>query len=169
MEVFGQNSFIYRIIYDRIVLSEVIAMTKTGEVIKVRPGRVQVAFCRPDACAKCGACEGGKKETLLWLKGTAGIGDIAVVDMPDRIFINASVIAYLLPLILFLAGLVGGHLLFPASETAEILCALGGVAIAAAVIALTEKKRKADPQWTPVIVDIIPVKERKEIDGTDTE
>ena len=98
-----------------------------------------------------------------------GIGNIAVVDMPDRIFINASVIAYLLPLILFLAGLVGGHLLFPASETAEILCALGGVAIAAAVIALTEKKRKADPQWTPVIVDIIPVKERKEIDGTDTE
>lgn len=151
------------------LMSEVFAMTRTGEVIKVRPGMVRVAFCRPDACAKCGACEGGKKETVLWLKGMAKVGDTAVVDMPDRILINASVIAYLLPLILFLAGLIGGHLLFPESEAAEILCAFGGVLLATVVIALTERKRRSDPKWTPVIVDVISPKERNEINGNDTE
>ena len=87
-------------------------MTRTGDVIKVKPGMVRVAFCRPDACAKCGACEGGKKETVLWLKGTASVGDTAVVDIPERILFKASVIAYLLPLVLFLGGLLLGNLFF---------------------------------------------------------
>lgn len=149
--------------------SEVWKMTRTGDVVKVRPGMVRVAFCRPEACAKCGACEGGKKETVLWLKGSAQVGDLAVVDIPDRIVINASVIAYLLPLLLFLAGLFCGHLFFPDSEIAEILCAFGGALLAVGLIILTEKKRRSDPKWTPVIKEIIPSKERIESDGNYTE
>lgn len=148
---------------------EVCRMTRTGEVIKTRSGMVKVAFCRPDACAKCGACEGGKKETVLWLQGNARIGDTAVVDMPDRIVVNASVIAYLLPLVLFMAGLFIGSLIRSESEIAEIVCALAGVLIAAVIIALTEKKRKKDPKWTPVIIDIIPGKERNEKNGNQSE
>ena len=144
-------------------------MTRTGDVIKVKPGMVRVAFCRPDACAKCGACEGGKKETVLWLKGTASVGDTAVVDIPERILFKASVIAYLLPLVLFLGGLLLGNLFFPESETAQILCAFGGVLTAAAVIFITEKKRKNDPKWTPVIIDVIPGHERSDKIGNHTE
>lgn len=144
-------------------------MNRTGEVTKVRPGMVRVAFCRPEACAKCGACEGEKKETVLWLKGEARVGDIAVVDIGDGVVINASVIAYLLPLICFLGGFVAGHLLFPGSELAEILCALGGLALATVLIVLTEKKRRKDPRWMPEIIEIIPGKERNELNGNQAE
>lgn len=144
-------------------------MNRTGEVTKVRPGMVRVAFCRPDACAKCGACEGGKKETVLWLKGEAKVGDIAVVDIKDGIVINASVIAYLLPLICFLGGFVAGHLLFHGKELAEILCALGGLILAGLLIVLTEKKRRKDPKWVPEIVEIIPGNERNEFNGNQAE
>ena len=69
---------------------------------------LQVTFCRPDACQSCGACEGGKKQTTIWVKGEAKVGDIAVVDMPDKTVIRASLIAYGLPLILLLRLLFGG-------------------------------------------------------------
>ena len=144
-------------------------MNRTGEVTKVKPGMVRVAFCRPEACAKCGACEGGKKETVLWLKGEAKVGDIAVVDIGDGVVINASVIAYLLPLVCFLAGFVAGNLLFHGSELAEILCALGGLSLAAVLIVLTEKKRRKDPRWMPEIVEIIPGNERNEQNGNQAE
>ena len=54
-------------------------------------------------------------------------------------------------------------------ELAEILCALGGLILAGGLIVLTEKKRRADPRWTPEIVEIIPGKERNDQNGNQAE
>ena len=72
---------------------------------------MQITFCRPEACAACNACEGGKKEHSIWVRGEGRIGEIAIVDMPGRMVVKASAIAYGLPLLLLLAGMILGNVL----------------------------------------------------------
>ena len=131
-------------------------MRRPGEVTDSKNGWLQVTFCRPDACQSCGACEGGKKETVIWIRGEADIGDIAVVDMPDRTILRASAMAYLLPLFLFFVGLALGSLAAPGNEIGAILGAVLGLAFSFFILRLTEKKRKNHPDWNPQLIEVLP-------------
>ncbi len=131
-------------------------MRRPGEVTEVRNGMLQVTFCRPDACQSCGACEGGKKQTVIWVKGNARVGDIAVVDMPDRTVIRASLIAYGMPLVCLLLGLILGSVLVPGQELAGVAGAGIGLVISLILLKVTEKYRAGKPSWSPEIIDILP-------------
>ncbi len=131
-------------------------MRRPGEVTEVRNGMLQVTFCRPDACASCGACEGGKKQTVIWVRGEAKIGDIAVVDMPDKTVIRASLMAYGLPLILLLAGLIAGSTATQGNEIGGVIGAAAGLAISMILLKATEKNRSGKPGWSPEIIEILP-------------
>lgn len=135
-------------------------MTRSGEITKSGHGMIQISFCRPDACAKCGACEGGKKETVIWLKGNGNIGDTAIVDMPESVVASASALAYLLPLVCLLVGLLLCNVLFDGNEILMLVGGGIGLLLAMLLLKITEKKRTASPQWTPSLIDIIP-KEHK--------
>ncbi len=130
-------------------------MKRPGEVTQARNGMLQVTFCRPDACQSCGACEGGKKEHVIWVRGEAKVGDIAVVDMPDRTVVRASLIAYGVPLVFLLLGLVLGSALFPGNDLAAALGACIGLGGSLLVLKLTEKFRAGKPGWTPELVDVL--------------
>ncbi len=140
-------------------------MKRPGEVTQVRNGMLQVTFCRPDACHSCGACEGGKKEHVIWVRGEAQVGDIAVVDMPDSTVIRASFIAYGMPLVCLLLGLIAGNLLFPGKDLAAALGAAAGLVISLAVLKGTEKYRSGKPGWTPELVDVLAKGEKDEDKG----
>lgn len=131
-------------------------MKRPGEITDVKNGMLLVTFCRPEACQTCGACEGGKRQTRIWVKGNGHVGDIAVVDMPDSMVIRASLIAYGLPLLFLLLGLVAGTLLFPDNDVAAILGALLGLGLSLILLKVTERYRAGQPQWSPEVTQIIP-------------
>lgn len=132
-------------------------MERIGEVTAVRGEWLEVTFCRPADCEKCNACHGGQKQTVLRLKGQAAVGDMAVVEMPTATFMRASALAYAMPLLCLMAGLLLGSGLFPASaDLAGCIGALAGLAVSALALKLTERRRRQDARWQPKLTQIIP-------------
>ncbi|MBQ8072212.1 MAG: SoxR reducing system RseC family protein [Clostridia bacterium] len=130
-------------------------MRQPGEITEIRGGMMEVTFCRPEACAACNACEGGKREHKIWIRGEGRVGDIAIVDMPDRMVVRASVIAYGLPLAGLLGGMILGHLLSGGADAWTMAGA--AIGLGASLIALkgTEKRRAGRAEWSPRVVDIL--------------
>lgn len=135
-------------------------MQRTGEVTAVRGEMLEVTFCRPADCEKCNACHGGEKVTKLMIRGKANVGDIAVVEMPTKTVMQASGLAYGLPLVGLMVGLATGTLLFPQNrDIAGVLCGAAGLGLMVLIVHLTESKRRNDPRWKPQLIEIIPKNE----------
>ena len=130
-------------------------MRQPGEITRVQNGRIQVTFCRPEACAACGACEGGKKEHAIWVQGEGRVGDIAVVEMPDRMVAKASLLAYGLPLVCLLAGMILGSAITGGKDAGVIIGAAAGLAAGLLTLKLTEKRRTNRKEWTPRVVEVL--------------
>lgn len=134
-------------------------MERVGEVTAVygEPGNrmLQITFCRPADCGKCHACSGNQAQVQLMLKGEAELGDAAVVDMPTETVMKASLMAYVLPLVGLLGGAAIGGLLI-GSDLAAALTAVIGLGAALTVVAVTEKKRRNNPAWHPVLKQVLP-------------
>ena len=87
-------------------------MVRTGKVVGTDGKTIDVCFERPEMCAKCGACMGRKPhEETVKIEGTAAVGDTVAVEMPDAKIVKVSLIAYIIPLIGLLAGLLIGQVL----------------------------------------------------------
>ena len=117
---------------------------------------IEVTFCHPEECEHCHGCDGGHKASVLTLRGEGRVGDGAVVDLPDETLVKASLLGYLIPIAGLLLGMAIGRLVF----SSDIIAAIGGaigLAIPAGYVALTEKKRRNDPKWQPVLVKVLPV------------
>ena len=130
-------------------------MKRIGEVTAVKGEALEITFCRPADCGKCHACIGGKPTTVLELKGSAQVGDSAVVELPDSMVRKASLLAYILPL----GGLLGGAVLGSLMASGDTGAAVGGVAgLAAALLGvfIGEKKRRGDSAWAPQLIEIWP-------------
>lgn len=130
-------------------------MRQPGEITQVKNGMMQITFCRPEACAACNACEGGKKEHSIWVRGEGRIGEIAIVDMPGRMVVKASAIAYGLPLLLLLAGMILGNVLTSGTDAGTAAGAAAGLAAGLGILKLTEKRRRDREEWSPKVVDIL--------------
>ena len=130
-------------------------MRQPGEITQVRDGMIQVTFCRPDACAKCNVCEGGKREHSIWVRGAGRVGDIAVVEMPNGMVFRASLLAYGIPLAGLIAGLMLGLLVSGWNETVGAIGAAFGLALGFLILRITERNRTGRDEWTPKVVDIL--------------
>ena len=137
-------------------------MRQPGEITDSRNGMMEITFCRPEACAACHACEGGKKEHRIRVKGEGRIGDIAIVDMPDRMVAKASAIAYGLPLMGLLTGMLAGYAVSGGKDVPSLTGAALGLAVSLLVLKLTEKRRAGREEWTPRGVDILEKGEQME-------
>ena len=135
-------------------------MERLGEVTRVDGEWLEITFCRPSDCEKCHACMGGAQETTIRLKGTAAVGDKALVSMPASTIMKASALAYALPLAGLLLGMLAGDALLPSENSVgAIIGAVIGIGIPALWLFLTDKKRRNDPKWTPQIISVIHMKE----------
>lgn len=131
-------------------------MERVGEVTAVRGEYVEITFCRPADCGSCHACQGARDRMQVTVKGTAEVGDLAVVDMPASMVMKASLLAYVVPLVGLLVGLAAGTLLFPAQEAvAGVVGGALGLALALGVVGLTEKKRRNAPEWKPQLMRVL--------------
>ncbi|MBR0226921.1 MAG: SoxR reducing system RseC family protein [Clostridia bacterium] len=128
-------------------------MLRTGKVVAANGGELEVCFERPEACAHCGQCGGQKEKTLVKLPGDVPVGRWIDVDMPEGQVLKASVLAYVLPLVMLLGGLALGSLLF----AQEALWAVTGIlcmGLAWLILRLIEKRMKKKDVWQPQIVNV---------------
>ena len=130
-------------------------MQQIGEVTAVRGEMLEVTFCRPDDCEKCHGCDGHRKPSILTIPGKANVGDAVVVELPDRTLVKASLLAYVLPVAGLLAGLAVSMLCF-GSDAAAALGGFVGLGAMAALVAVTEKNRRGNSAWQPVVTKVIP-------------
>lgn len=128
-------------------------MLRTGRVVDAEEGQVSVCFERPEACARCGACAGGKHHTVVRVPGQAPLGSWVDVEMPDNQVIKASALAYVLPLAALLAGILGGTLLFE-SEALWALTGLICMGLAWAALRLIDRRMGKKQGWQPRIAAI---------------
>lgn len=131
-------------------------MTKFGQVASAQPENqtVTVRYARPDACEKCGACGGKTHEQAITLKGEAQVGDWVKVELPDGRFLNATAIAYLIPLACFLAGLFAGYLLSGQNELVAFAASLTGLGLSLLILKLADRRIAGKPEWTPRITAV---------------
>lgn len=131
-------------------------MTKFGQVkaYDTEKGVATIAYVRPDACAKCGACGSLSQTGTIELKADCKVGDWVRVELPEGRFMQATAVAYVVPLLGLLAGLGLGWLLGGGSDGASMLGAGLGLGLALAALRLNELRIKGKPEWTPRVTEV---------------
>ncbi len=122
-------------------------MKKAARVVNEN-GVLMAEVLREEACAHCHGCDLGRRERLLYPLNDESLreGDEITLELSDRTLSKTSLLAYGLPLVSLIAGLLLGRLLF-AQEWAQALSAILMLRVGLAVLAATEKKRKASGQY----------------------
>ena len=126
-----------------------------GLVTSIKDGTAQIRFLRGSACAHCGACLSvGDSEMEISLPNTLGAkeGDRVAVDLSPKRVVQASLIAYAVPLVLLIAGVIIG------SRFADWMgLALGLVAcgISYLILRFVEKKSAKSKSFQPRMTRIL--------------
>lgn len=141
-------------------------MTNKGVVTEVNGDTLTVAFERHEACGDCHACMHGSESCAkhtVKLKGKANVGDIIEVEMDSSHVMEASALAYMLPLAGFIIGLAGGWLVSKGmnSRSGELMMALFavlGMAVAYVIMRVLDPKLSKG-RWEQKIVSVTSAKE----------
>ena len=141
-------------------------MTNKGVVTEVNGDTLTVAFERHEACGDCHACMHGSESCAkhtVKLKGKANVGYIIEMEMDSSHVMEASALAYMLPLAGFIIGLAGGWLVSKGmnSRSGELMMALFavlGTAVAYVIMRVLDPKLSKG-RWEQKIVSVTPAKE----------
>ena len=126
-----------------------------GTVTRIAAGQAAVRFQRGSMCAHCGACLAvGEKELEMLVPNTlaALVGDRVSVTMEARRVVQASLLAYMIPLVLLLAGVWAGSLV---SDVMALALGVAGCGISFFILRWTERKRKRTNAFQPRMTAII--------------
>lgn len=137
----------------------------TGIIVQKKGENAILKMQKHSACAGCGACSMADEKMNLnveaFNEAGGNVGDLVEVQLNAPDLLKAAFIAYSIPLISLIVGVVGGiKLLEMLSYTGNIEAA-GGTAgavlmvISYALIRMNEKKFKKSGKYSPVIVNVI--------------
>ena len=131
-------------------------MVKYGQVTAYneRTGVATITYIRPEACAKCGACGGLSQNGTIDLKASCEVGNWVKVVLPDGRFMKATAVAYVIPLVGFLAGLFAGNAFSGGNELWTLGGSLIGLLICVAGLKLNEKRIAGNPDWMPHVAEV---------------
>ncbi len=130
-------------------------MEQTGIVEECAGAMARVKIMRSSACgdncAACGLC--ANKETLIEARNTCGAvkGDVVVLNMSGGRVLNAAFLAYIVPVLLLVAGAAAGEYVF-GSENAGILAGFALMAVSFIALHLFDKRLKS--RYSPEISGI---------------
>lgn len=91
-------------------------MNKIGIVKKIEDNFVIVEVERLDACKQCGGCiNSGSKKIEVKAKNSIPVdkNDKVGIAIKDLNIFGMSFFIYIIPLLFFLIGLVGGYIIYP--------------------------------------------------------
>jgi len=133
-------------------------MREVGLVTKLKGEFASVRIGRHSACGSCGKCgmSQNQKHVDFFVKNTLGAkpGDNVVLDIKEANTLKLSVVAYVIPLVLgLLAFFVGILLEWP--DWANFLMFVGGCAVAYAIVALIDRRKKHQWVQSPDMVEIV--------------
>lgn len=130
-------------------------MVRTGFVKEKNGAKLRVCFGRPQACEGCKGCSKSFLPTkeLLTVFGEADVGDVVDVEIPEGHHLLATLLAYALPLCLFIAGLVLGDRM-NCNEGLTIAFSISGLAFGYLLSCGAEKLLRTKPEWQPKVVHV---------------
>lgn len=138
-------------------------MTETGQVIRVDGDKVVLQMVRNAACGSCNACSMAAESKNLELSAlnlcAAKAGDLVEIRLETDSFLSAVAIAYGIPLLCLLAGMIAGYLvagkIAPAQvEGISIIGGLTAMVISFLLIRSQEKKFKKE-KYIPKAVKVL--------------
>jgi len=128
-----------------------------GLVTGVQDGNAHIHFMRSSACAHCGAClTVGDTEMEITLPNTLGAkeGDRVAVDLSPKKVVQASLLAYALPLALLIAGVLVGSKIADWAGLALGVAACGcGYLILRIIEKFSAKKHSFQPRMERILED----------------
>lgn len=140
-------------------------MVRPGEVVEKKDGLLTVVFERPSACGNCNGCL-SKQCTNVELPGDAEVGDTVDVALPEKNIVRASAIAYVIPLLALLGGLLLGSLVhgpLGIAWNADLFAAaIGGVCLIIGLLIVygIDRRLRKKADWQPRIVAVHPEAEK---------
>ncbi len=148
-------------------------MTKFGQVISYdeQTGMATIEYARPDACGHCGGCAAASHRGTITLPADCAPGQWVRVELPESRFLQAIALAYLLPLVLFLAGLGLGFLLGGGGDGWTLLGGAAGLGLSLLTLRLSNRRIAGRQDWTPHVAAVYEQKPSMEeigCDGTPT-
>lgn len=126
-----------------------------GTVICVENDYATVRFQRNSMCNHCKICKSIDDNSVCAVvlnKIKAQEGDVVIVDFPGKKLIKASVVLYLIPLLVFLIGLILGHLI---NEMVSAIMAVCGCGLSFFIIRYIDRKVKTNNSYLPYISSVI--------------
>ena len=131
-------------------------MIRTGRVVEAKDGSLKVCFDRPEMCASCGKCGAhGIHQELVTVQGEAQVGNWVQVEMPDAQIVKVSLIAYVIPLVFLMAGLVIGQNVLGTDAWAAAL-GIGLMDVGLLIVRLIDRRLGGRPGWKPRLVNVLP-------------
>lgn len=104
-------------------------MQRRGEVVSREGGRVFIRTDRPADCHRCGLCAGAGDELVAVEDSALAVGTPVELSLDGGDYVRLTLLLYLLPAVVFVAGLAGGAYL--AGEAWGLVGGLAGLAAAA--------------------------------------
>lgn len=140
-------------------------MKEVGIVQRQVGKKAQVSIQRHAACGDCGACHVGKDkmtmEAMVYNEVGAEVGQLVEVEMQFANVMKASMIAYGIPLVMFILGAVAGfYVLNPLlgygeSPVLPFVTGLALTAISYGIIRALDKKGAFTKGYQPHITAIL--------------
>jgi sigma-E factor negative regulatory protein RseC len=120
-----------------------------GIVISTNGTNAKVRFLRGSACAHCGACLSvGESEMEVSLPNTLGakVGDRISVDLSPKRVVQASLLAYAVPLALLIGGVLLGSRI---SDWLGLALGVGACAVSFLILRLVDRRIRKKQSFQP--------------------
>ncbi len=133
-------------------------MREIGKVTKIHDGYATITVTKREECAKCGAC--GMTDTMSGIDfkckqiDNLSEGDIVSIELTDISKLVASILAFLVPLIILAFTLTLGFI-FIKNELIICLISILSIIVWYVLLSFIDKKIKNKNKFIPQIIDII--------------
>ena len=126
-----------------------------GLVVGLDGSMAQIRFLRGKQCANCGAClTAGESEMEIALENSLGakVGDRVVVDLLPKRVVQASLLAYAVPLAFLIAGVFLGGLV---SDWFGLVLGVAACGVAYGVLRLVDRRNRTKHRFQPCMERIL--------------
>ena len=120
-----------------------------GLVVGLNGNMAQIHFLRGKQCANCGAClTAGENEMEIALPNSLGakVGDRVVVDLSPKRVVQASLLAYAVPLAFLIAGVFIGGLV---SDWFGLVLGVVACGLAYGILRLVDRRNQKHHSFQP--------------------
>lgn len=135
---------------------------ETGRVVAVEEGAVWVETIRQSACQSCSAKAGCGHSALSKLGSKTAhirasasqpfaVGDDVIIGIPESLVVTSSLLAYMMPLVIALAGaLLADH--FTGSDGWAALAGAAGLGVGFGLLRWHFARNRHDDRYQPVVL-----------------